>query len=157
MNTDELARYLGQALPRIFTYVCAEDELPTIHRRPAALIINTEPSSSDGEHWVAVFIGRDRSSEYFDSRGLAPEPPVRRFLLRESPEGYKYNTRRLQSILTNLCGAFCIDFLVLRNHYPRLTFYRLINDFYPYRDQWCNDVIVHSRFENMFGISLNIN
>ena len=61
MNTLQIERLLKKDLKSktIFKKVCALDQLvkPTF---PSAYVINSDPSSKPGEHWVAV---------YFDKRG----------------------------------------------------------------------------------------
>lgn len=64
-----------QAYPE-FKGVIARDEINTLlpkveHNKPFAFIINLDPSSKPGSHWVAVYIDPigSKSIEYFDSFG----------------------------------------------------------------------------------------
>ena len=38
----------------------------------SAYVINSDPSSEPGEHWIAVYFHKRGRGEYFDSYGLAP-------------------------------------------------------------------------------------
>ena len=55
----------------IFKKVCALDQLekPTF---PSAYVINSDPSSEPGKHWVAVYFDKRGRVEYFDCYGLSP-------------------------------------------------------------------------------------
>ena len=39
---------------------------------PSAYVINSDPSSEPGEHWIAVYFDKCGRGEYFNSYGLAP-------------------------------------------------------------------------------------
>ena len=59
MNSDELLKCLKQmAAKKSMQYdVIPKDHLPTldIEKYPAALIINTDPSTEAGEHWIVLY------------------------------------------------------------------------------------------------------
>ena len=71
MNILQIERLLKKGLKSktIFKKVCALDQLekPTF---PSAYVINSDPSSKPGEHWVAVYFDKRGRGEYFDSYGL---------------------------------------------------------------------------------------
>lgn len=160
MNTQELDFYLRLALPTTDKVVCALDELPDTVHHPTALIVNTDPTSQPGSHWVALYIPtnkQQRASDYFDTRGLKPHVLIHRFLSKTNKLGYRMSNRRLQSPFTTLCGAFCIDFLRHRQTNPNIGMIKLLSILYPFRnDVWSNDVTVHRRFESYFGVALPI-
>ena len=66
MNTLQIERLLKKDLKSktIFKKVCALDQLekPTF---PSAYVINSDPSSKPGEHWVAVYFDKRGRGEYF--------------------------------------------------------------------------------------------
>ena len=39
---------------------------------PGSYVVNTDPSTAPGGHWVAMFFNNPRSAEFFDSYGLHP-------------------------------------------------------------------------------------
>ena len=55
----------------VFKKVCALDQLekPTF---PSAYVINSDPSTEPGEHWIAVYFDKHGRGKYFDSYGLPP-------------------------------------------------------------------------------------
>ena len=73
MNTLQIERLLKKdwKTKNIFKKVCALDQLekPTF---PSAYVINSDPSSEPGEHWVAVYFDKRGRGEYFDRYGLPP-------------------------------------------------------------------------------------
>ena len=76
MNTLQIERLLKKDLKSktIFKKVCALDQLekPTF---PSAYVINSDPSSKPGEHWVAVYFDKRGRGEYFDSYGPIARSP----------------------------------------------------------------------------------
>lgn len=65
MQKDTKARelYLGSF---------AFDELPKINKFPSCLIINTQPRTKPGEHWLACYFDKYKNSYFFDSYGQSP-------------------------------------------------------------------------------------
>ena len=48
-----------------------KDQLPTVEC-PGSYVVNTDPSTTPGEHWVVMFFNNQRSAEFFDSYRLHP-------------------------------------------------------------------------------------
>ena len=78
--------------------VCALDQLekPTF---PSAYIINSDPSSEPGEHWVTVWttptlVGLD---SYMDVYSLS---------------GWIYNRKTLQAYFSSFCACYCVYFIL---------------------------------------------
>ena len=98
-----------------FRGVFASDELPRqTLPRPSALVVNTDPSTKPGRHWLAVYITRDGTAEYFDSYGRTPWLPSVQSFLAKNGKGAVYNHRRLQGIFSTVCGQYCTFFLMHR-------------------------------------------
>ncbi len=57
---------------KCFKGVYPLDLIPTIKKKPIAIIVNTHPSDKPREHWVSIIISKDGIGEYFDSFGLPP-------------------------------------------------------------------------------------
>lgn len=115
MNTQEINKILKNVMNHCFvgTFLC--DQLPRIDERPAAVIINTDTSTKLGEHWVAAFIFRDGSGEYFDPYGFSPlQKEILDFMNLNTPLGWGINTNTIQSLDSTNCGRFCIIYVALR-------------------------------------------
>ena len=46
----------------------SSDNLPThIPKRPVIIVCKTDPSDRGEEHWICIYIDRNRHGEFFDS------------------------------------------------------------------------------------------
>lgn len=77
-------------------------------RRNVCFIINSCPSNHIGSHWTAVWIGEGRA-EHFCSYGLPPP-----LALHNALGDYKRNIIQLQSFDSDLCGYYCMLYLLCR-------------------------------------------
>ena len=79
---------------------------------PQAFIVNTEPSTSIGEHWTALIVS-DKKCLFFDPLGCEM---LNVFLLETLKSvginKYKYNSCQIQSIFSNNCGYYCVAFIL---------------------------------------------
>ena len=114
METSQIARLLARdARTRsIVRDVVPKDGLPTmIDAFPFAFVCNTHDGDKPGQHWIALYVDADRRGEYFCSYGLPPLHGAFRVF------------KRLQSPLSNVCGQYCIAYLLLRcNDIPMKAF-----------------------------------
>src|SRR6266581_5462379 len=116
MNTNEINRVLHARCRGTFLGTFASDRLPgrLPSRRPLFLVVNTDPQSRPGEHWVAIYIGRDSRGEYFDS---LCQPTPRKFAsyLDKCCTSWGTNSRQLQSGASRFCGHYCIFYCMFRS------------------------------------------
>ena len=75
MRTEELEEYMlrDPYISQYFGGVVALDQLPKVIKKPSMFIVNTDPSSLPGRHWLVVFF--TRINEHFDSAGFYPIKP----------------------------------------------------------------------------------
>ena len=78
---------------------------------PKSMIINTQPSSHPGEHWVALVL-TETKCYYFDSFALPTVPPNIDMYLNPYYRGITYLDIRIQDITSNYCGAYCVCFVL---------------------------------------------
>ena len=130
METKEISeilsrdRYTGQ----YFRGVYACDQLPNQYvPHPSGLIINTDPASKPGQHWVAVFITAEGVGEYFDSFGKGPSKPQIVHFLQKNTDYVLPNPRVLQNAFTTVCGQYTVFFLLHRCRGLSMT--KIINMF----------------------------
>ena len=98
-----------------FRGVFPSDRLPRQYLpRPSALVVNTDPSTKPGQHWIAIYVTRNGVGEYFDSYGLPPVLPALSGFLTRNASAVHYNPYRLQGPLTAVCGQYCLFFLLHR-------------------------------------------
>ncbi len=99
----------------------AADTLPRhIASLPALLIVNNRENSHEGEHWLAIAIDKKRHGVFFDSYGRAPFVRTHRSFLNRHCTRWTYNRQCLQSLGSDVCGQYCITFLMHQAHGMRL-------------------------------------
>jgi len=115
MDTNEISLIFAKALKNSHTKflgVFPSDHIPCISdiakQAPCAYILNTDPCTEPGTHWVAFYHPSPSILEFFDSFGRSPSfygfsVPSTMHLL--------YNTRSFQSQNSLLCGQYCIMFI----------------------------------------------
>jgi hypothetical protein len=97
-----------------FLGVYPRDLLPShTFTQPSTIIINTDPHTESGTHWLAIRLEpRSSTSYYFDSYGLPPFLPAIQSFLRHTCSVWDYNTTQLQSLTSNVCGLYCCLFVL---------------------------------------------
>lgn len=115
MTNFQLIKVLKRCPP--FGGVYPSDQLDSRRRRkrPVGIVVNTQPSGTPGEHWVAMYWSRSGEGEYFDSYGLPPSAEFAAYMTEES-KNWTWNRTRLQEPWTTACGHFCTFYLLLRFH-----------------------------------------
>lgn len=97
----------------LFRGVFAADNLPRSVQEPCMLIVNTDPISRKGEHWIAIYIDEFKRAEHFCSYGNLPIEAHKQFLQHQSST-YTCNEVQLQSFFSEVCGEYCLLFLAHR-------------------------------------------
>ncbi len=93
--------------------VFPSDKIPTKVKGPCSMVVNTDPSTNPGSHWVAIFITRDSTAEYFDSYGQPPDVAEISSFLNKYNVGH-YNRKHIQGPFSSVCGHYCIYFVIQR-------------------------------------------
>lgn len=87
------------------------DERPSITKYPSCFVINTQPRSKGGEHWLAIYFDNNENCYFFDSFGNKPSfYRLQNYILTYSKQ-WTYNTKQLQGFEPH-CGIYCIFFLL---------------------------------------------
>ena len=94
MNTQQLQEILKRGIGHRLGGVYALNELPTHSEPDKFYICNTQPDWLPGEHWLAIYIGKQRQAEYFDSYGRPPKEAILK-LLSTNSDRCVYNSKRL--------------------------------------------------------------
>lgn len=114
MFADHISRLMEYCPNFVGVYAC--DKLPLITPN-ISLIINTDLSIEPGEHWVAVYIGRN-TVHFFDSFGRDLDnfsDPFKKLMIKFS-ENFKMTSesRLLQNPFNQSCGLWCIYYLLCK-------------------------------------------
>ena len=102
------------------------DKLPNIKNKlNCSIIINTGDSGTEGKHWVAVKMTKNKCF-YFDSFGVKiEEENIKRFV--SMYDKVLYSNICIQDIRSKKCGEFCIAFINKVNNIVQLNYPSLIN------------------------------
>lgn len=142
MDSFQLRYALLKCLP-IFTAVCACDQLELLKEHDSfAIIVNNEPSTENGMHWICFFKDSDKNViEFFDSYAMNitfyPKS-VLNFCNKQATH-IRFSKAQFQSNLSDYCGHYCLWFLIHR--YLTGSFQGAINKF-SNNDLIGNDIIV---------------
>ena len=96
--------------------------LPPSITRTATLIVNTDPHTASGTHWLAIHLQpRSYSGYFFDSYGLPPLIPSIVTFVRRTCSVWEYITTQLQGWTSTFCGQYCCLFVLYihRGYSPR--------------------------------------
>lgn len=98
MNTNEINYLLSEI--KCFRGTFPRDMLPKKPlNKPCALIMNSDKASEPGQHWIALFLNKDNTAEYFDSFGISPmHEDVIKFFSINNVKKILYNHKHLQSV-----------------------------------------------------------
>ncbi|RLA25926.1 MAG: hypothetical protein DRR11_20385, partial [Gammaproteobacteria bacterium] len=82
-----------------------------------------------GSHWVAIFIDKNGTADYFDSYGLPPTTvtPISRYF-----QGFRkqnWSSQNIQAPFSSVCGHYCIYFILHR--WKNIPFDHILKTFSP--------------------------
>jgi len=98
---------------RSFLGVYPSDMLLRSVTRLGTVIINADPHTEKGSHWLAVHLRPKFSSAYyFDSYGIVPLVPAIQAFIRRNCITWDHNRRQLQSLTCNNCGKYYCLFVL---------------------------------------------
>jgi hypothetical protein len=96
---------------KLFLGVFPSGLLPHSITQPGTFIVNTDPHTKRGSHWLAVnFQPKSYSGNYFDSYGLAPYISSIKEFLKRTCNVSEYNKTQLQGMSSTVCGKYCCIF-----------------------------------------------
>lgn len=150
MNSIQISKALKKdpVTRRFFIGVFSCDQLPQkLYKYPMCLIVNTDPYSKPGKHWLAMYIPSPATLEFFDSYGHPPsyfKGPISRFSSRF--QYMNYNDVPLQSEFSAVCGQYCIYFLYSRCRGRNLK--SIVKSFHSNSEY--NDIRVYSFVKKKF-------
>jgi len=155
MNTNEILYVLESdaATKSICGGVFASDKLPSVVSVPCAIVVNLDPSTKPGSHWVAIHIDANRNADYFDPLGMRPPVgPIHDFLVGNSHR-LLISAQKVQGNLSAACGPHCLFYLLLRSRglkYPKIMF------LYSLKDRIANDFMVVHLINKRFRLTAKV-
>lgn len=121
MLSSSQIQYRAQIDPtmrNVWLGVFPADQIPKhITQYPSGLIANTDPSTKPGMHWISMYFPNKKTSEFFDSYGLPPSYYSKYFsqVLSKNGEKLKRNTNDLQSLTSDVCGYYALNYIYRRS------------------------------------------
>ena len=127
MNTLQILCTLRDV--KSFLGIFPSDLLTRTITQPGTIIVNCDPHTEDGSHWLAInFQPNSCSGFYFDSYELRPYIPSIRSLLKRTCPVWNFNTVQLQVLTSSVCGHYCCLFaLYLDSGYSPRQFISLFD------------------------------
>jgi hypothetical protein len=153
-DIDELVQKLN--IPN-FKGCYYKDKLKTIQPNSSYIInLNSELDEkgnvNKGSHWVALLTDDMKQCIYFDSYG-EKEPNEIRNLLKCNQYKIGHTSKNIQSLLSNLCGFFCLSFIYFLS-VSKFRTKNIINDASIYLDLFEDLDKVDDVYKNEFILSL---
>jgi hypothetical protein len=97
----------------IYRGIYACDELPEVVMRPSVMVVNTDPASQPGQHWICMYFDDGGHGECFDSFGLHPIPLFEHYMNSHCID-WMYNKKQMQSLVSRFCGHYCIWYCIMK-------------------------------------------
>lgn len=111
---EKIKQHADTATQDAFHGVFSMDQLPfAVPHYPFFMIINTQAHNLPGEHWITVFIDKDKRGEVFDSLALPLSNTLIRWLNRFT-RSFHVNRFAYQHPLSPTCGAFAVFYTLHR-------------------------------------------
>ena len=116
LNSFQLKHALTQnsVTKTFFDGIYPSDYLHALEKDTQLIIVNTDPSTEPGEHWLLFYID-GKNVEMFDSLGRNPDfysKDIVQFI--ERFDHVKYVTQRVQPLDSSLCGHYCLYYAYFR-------------------------------------------
>lgn len=122
----------------IYLGVYASDELPVVKSTRHVIVVNTDPASRPGKHWICMYFDGKGRGEYFDSFGLPPKRTFKSYLDKHCTS-WTFNNKRMQSVVSKFCGHYCIWYCMMKNR--NVVLRELVKTMT--NDTGLNDFLVH--------------
>ena len=156
MNTLQINHALRsrQDLPTdVFKGTFAYNQVPIskLQNAPFAFIMNTAPSTEEGDHWIGVYCTFSHQLEVLDSAGMISNNLLKHleFLVSKNLQAIVSNKNQLQGPCSTVCGEYCVMFIYCR--LQNISF----NDFlekFSKKNLQKNDKLVHQFVHSNFDI-----
>ena len=124
---DEIMSKLGLESVYGGIYPCDLLPMDLCKRCNYGIICNQSNSQSYGTHWVAIFMPKQGSLEFFNSYGIPPKNEYFLKFIEKDNIYYCYNSVQIQDYNSDVCGQYCIFFLICR--FLGIKFDQFINIF----------------------------
>lgn len=128
MSNEDIEAIVKKLKIKNFRGVYSKDMLPNKINDNELVVLNIENfMDGGGTHWTSFYSdSKSKDIEYFGSFGIIMPDIVKKYLLTAN-KGLVYNSTKLQSDNSFLCGWYCIYFLNEKN--KGRSFFDILMDF----------------------------
>ena len=118
--TRKVRRNGSKECKKAFYGVYPSDKLPKfVPRLPLFIVVNTQTSNLEGEHWKTIFIDKKRRGEVFDSLAQPMNPMLIRWM-NQFTRTWKKNRKVYQHAKSTTCGAYALYYIMKRLDFSSL-------------------------------------
>ena len=160
-NLRALAKRMGMKLEAV-VYKSQLEDMTLEYNKPYIINLDNEyaadGSQNSGSHYVALQVSKNNKNKiepcYCDSYGVAPPQEVLDFVgVKHVP----YNTKCIQSLMSEVCGYICLAFLYFINKFEKRSgniyhdceeFTSLFNDLNTSSEWKPNELMLKSFFQS---------
>ena len=93
----------------------ALDQLPQFIKYPSCFILNNQKSNQPGQHWIAIYFGKNQKAEFFDSFGQSAKYYNLENYIKTRSKGFVNSNIKLQSNYSTFCGYYCVLYILLKS------------------------------------------
>ena len=133
MNSNEIKKFADDKCIPHFLGVFAADELDILpYECKGLLVLNTDISSKDGEHWVTLYIDNN-DIFYYDPLliDFHRSEYITQFL-KKMKRNFVFNEIRIQTQFSEKCGNHCLVFCyIMAKGKGDHLFTRFLKSFHP--------------------------
>ena len=104
-----------------FFGVFPRNRLPDVFSYPCSYVINTDPSTQPGEHWLGFYYDKNGNCDFFDSFGNPPSFYGLENYIKLQSTDFCYNSQQLQHENSGVCGYYVIHFIQMRSRHFTLS------------------------------------
>jgi hypothetical protein len=153
-DIDELVTKMGISNFKGCFY---KDKLSKIQPNSSYIInlnneLNEHNNRNTGSHWTCLITNDMKQAIYFDSYGER-EPNEIRNLLKSKQYSIAHTSKNIQSLMSNLCGFFCLSFIYFLS-VSKFRTKNIIHDASIYLDLFEDLDKVDDVYKNEFVLSL---
>ena len=120
------------------------DKIPKL-KKNQSIIMNSDKHDEEGTHWMGLKISSKNTCLFFDSFGEVPKKSIIDFL-GQYYRKIVYNQIQIQSVFSNKCGEFSIQFICEVK--DRKSFNNFISKF-NHKNLLANDIITENFILNL--------
>lgn len=147
----DMMQYAYPLSKHTFLNVYARNELPnSVPFYPCSLIINTDTNNLPGKHWIAIYVTKQKSAEYFDSFNQPPPLDVALWMNRFSWKWKRVTVYPIQSPLSLQCGGYVLYYV---NERPVDSVKKLLRPFS--KDCYANERYITEYVKSKFRYTVN--